>query len=166
MFDNRLCLAVHRSIVYCSTSSDTNDGGTATTLCWKSCQMISLWSELLCLPCSAQTFQICLIGCCCQWWRCLWFFVSKKWQLLQTLILNVFNLACIHHTGKCQIKQARTAITGEMGKLPNWLQWIWNRFFNSHFRTTIAAAGVKGFVLFWKTFSCVLRPSIGTATAK
>ena len=91
---------------------------------------------------------------------------QQKWQLLQTLILNVFNLACIHHTGKCQIKQARTAITGEMGKLPNWLQWIWNRFFNSHFRTTIAAAGVKGFVLFWKTFSCVLRPSIGTATAK
>ena len=23
----------------------------------------------------------------------------------------------------------------QMGKLPNWLQWIWNRFFNSHFRT-------------------------------
>ena len=97
-------------------------------------------------------------------WKCKSIYVN--WLFLEILILNGINLACIHHTGKCQIKQARTAITGEMGKLPNWLQWIWNRFFNSHFRTTIAAAGVKGFVLFWKTFSCVLRPSIGTATAK
>ena len=53
---------------------------------------------------------------------------------------------------------SRLLYLDQMGKLPNWLQWIWNRFFNSHFlggsreRTTLTIAmetGVKGF--FFKT---------------
>ena len=37
--------------------------------------------------------------------------------------------------GKMPNKSQSVRLRGEMGKLPNWLEWIWNRFFNScHFR--------------------------------